>query len=79
MIVDIGIETFIKIMEYDFGNKSRNLKFIDEIIETTHNLKNYYNENIRKICKFYKCIYPGINEHLNYYNNYETYLRENNN
>ena len=38
------------------------------------NLKNYFNDNIKKIGKIYHVVYPGINIDYTFINNYEKYL-----
>jgi hypothetical protein len=40
-----------------------------------HGLVEYFNENIKKTGKIYKCVYPGINHIYKWKSNYETYLK----
>ena len=39
------------------------------------NLKTYFNEQLKKCGKSYKCVYPGISENYNWEFNYERYIQ----
>jgi hypothetical protein len=76
LLVDVGIEIIISIVNFNQINDNIN-NLLDEKKIIIRNLIDYYNENIRKICKYFKCVYPGINDKLEYCNNYESYLKRN--
>jgi hypothetical protein len=78
MFVDISIETFIKITSFEKKNIRDFNIFIEEQLNIIDKLVIYYNENIKKICKYFKCVYPGISENFDYHNNYEIYLKRKN-
>ena len=61
------------------ANRSREkcIPFIDEQILLLNNLIIYFNDNLKKIGKMYKCVYPGINKHNRFSNNIETANKEN--
>jgi len=46
-----------------------------EQMSILENLKNYFNDNIKKIGKIYHVVYQGINNEYTYVNNYEKYLK----
>jgi len=77
MFVNIGTEILIAIVNYQPKNDQVNGKsndFIQMINEQSiiiDNLITYYNDHISRICKFYKCVSPGISpvnyeHHSNY-------------
>lgn len=50
-------------------------KAFEENIVILSNLRNYFNDNIKKIAGVYKCVYPGIADDFRYQHNYKTYLQ----
>ena len=48
--------------------------FFKENIDILVNLKNYFNDNIKKVGNTYKCVYPGICDNFRFQSNYKTYL-----
>ena len=79
---DIYIQIITNITENSYGLKIANEvlfetvhPFIEEQIQTLKNLAIYFNENIKKLGKFYKCVNPGISPDGIFENNYDTYLR----
>ena len=70
MFVDVGSDVFRQLV-IAIETKSDNLK---ENIEILKNLKIYFNENMKKTAKYYKCVYPGISERYQWEFNYERYL-----
>ena len=50
-------------------------KYCNEQIIILDGLVSYFNDNLKKTGKGYKCVYPGIDDYKWIYN-YETYLRK---
>ena len=56
-------------------NPQKEIKdFIIENITIINNLIAYFNENLKKLGKMYKCVYPGIYDYT-FVNNIETYTK----
>jgi len=73
MFVDVASDIFRQIV-VDY-TKTKTFTFLVENIVIFENLRNYFNENIKKTGKSYKCVYPGINELYVWQYNYEAYLK----
>ena len=58
-------------------HKERLCKYLNEQLTILEGLITYFNENIKKVGKIYKCVYPGITENCRWVQNYETYLKKN--
>ena len=79
MFVDVASDIFRQMcVKY---NEDRSLvdrtsltTFFKENIEILKNLKNYFNDNIKKIGNVYKCVYPGICDNYRFHGNYKTHL-----
>jgi hypothetical protein len=80
MFVDVGSDIFRQIHVYYRDNyrvdKGAIKNFIDENITILNNLIDYFNENLKKNGKMYKCVYPGISEDFMFQNNIEAYKRQ---
>jgi hypothetical protein len=74
MFVDVGSDIFRQMLVEYNTNKDRNrsIQFILENKDILINLVNYFNENLKKIGKMYKCVYPGISNNYVWANNIET-------
>ena len=59
------------------SSKEKMVLFIDEQLVIIENLVKYFNENMKKVGKVYKCVYPGISLEYSWVYNYETYLKKN--
>jgi ribosomal protein S13 len=55
--------------------KTKLCKHLYDQYTILHGLVEYFNENIKKTGKIYKCVYPGINHIYKWKSNYETYLK----
>jgi hypothetical protein len=79
MFVDVSSDIFRQLIVYynnnknssDFKNNMKN--YIDEQTTVLINLKDYFNENIKKCGKGYKCVYPGITEGFSFESNIVKY------
>ena len=58
-------------------HKDRLCKYLDDQFTILEGLVSYFNENIKKVGKIYKCVYPGISSNYRWIQNYESYLRKN--
>ena len=58
-------------------HKVRLCKYLDDQFTILEGLVSYFNENIKKVGKIYKCVYPGISSNYRWIQNYESYLRKN--
>ena len=58
-------------------HKDRLSKYLNEQLRILEGLITYFNENIKKVGKIYKCVYPGITDNCRWVQNYETYLKKN--
>ena len=80
MFVDVGSDIFRQIHVYYRDNyrvdKGAIKNFINENITILNNLIDYFNENLKKNGKMYKCVYPGISEDFMFQNNIEAYKRQ---
>ena len=78
MFVDVSSDIFRQIIVFIQSNKRTYAiivkKFMDKNLQILLNLKNYFNENIKKLGNNYKCVYPGIDDRCHFQNNYKTYL-----
>jgi len=86
MFIDVGSDIyrqiFLSIENHDVSSetKKETLKeSLKENIQILINLKNYFNENIKKTAKYYKCVYPGISDGHEWIYNYEAYMKRNKN
>jgi hypothetical protein len=79
MFVDVGSDIFRQIIVYDNSAASSTIKkeFIKQQITIFENLIVYFNENLKKIGKMYKCVYPGISQTYYFVNNILTWKPEN--
>jgi hypothetical protein len=82
MFTNVCTEILIAIVNYKPNNDPLNgtskdfIQMINEQLIIIHNLINYYNDHITRICKFYKCVSPGIStDYYDYHSNYENYLK----
>jgi len=82
MFTNVCTEILILIVNYKPNNDPLNgtskdfIQMINEQLIIIHNLINYYNDHISRICKFYKCVSPGIStDYYDYHSNYENYLK----
>jgi hypothetical protein len=73
MFVNVGSDIFRQIVV--FINKKNNCEersnFINENKSILDNLILYFNENLKKIGKMYKCVYPGITKEYVFARNIE--------
>lgn len=68
MFSDVGTELLIAIVNFETKDFKQQLE--SQLI-VIGNLIRYYNEQINKICKFYKCVSPGIStDRYEYFLNY---------
>ena len=79
MFVDVGSDIFRQITVYDNSAASSTIKkeFMKQQITIFENLIVYFNENLKKIGKMYKCVYPGISPTYYFVNNILTWKPEN--
>jgi len=86
MFCDVGSDIFRQILaEYykiSLRNRTNEQKialknYLNEQIIIIDRLIEYFNDNLKKVGKVYKCVYPGINKNYRWEYNYETYLRKN--
>ena len=63
------------VLSYREKNHKEAQEFLDEQMTILLNLAQYFNDQIKKIGKSYKVVYPGISlPEFRFQNNYETYL-----
>ena len=78
MFVDVSSDIFRQITIFIQKNKQSYAiilkNFMNEKLLILLNLKNYFNENIKRIGNNYKCVYPGIDDQYHFHSNYKTYL-----
>lgn len=60
-----------------FKNPGLTKQFVIENITILSNLRNYFNDNLKKLGNNYKCVYPGISDDYRFQYNYKTYLKNN--
>jgi hypothetical protein len=72
MFCEVGSDIFRQIQ----SNKKANVEYIDQQLIIIENLVQYFNENLKKVGKVYKCVYPGITSGYSCIQNYEKYLRK---
>jgi hypothetical protein len=70
MFIDVTGDIFRKIVDKNLITD----EYLSEQITIITNLIIYFNENIAKIGKLYKCVYPGISREYSFHHNYVTYL-----
>jgi hypothetical protein len=89
MFCDVGSDIFRQMVDEYYKIVPRNIKnpsleqkericdyskqqliILDRLIE-------YFNDNLKKVGKIYKCVYPGINKNYRWEYNFETYLKKN--
>ena len=58
------------------ANRNPSDEFVAEQTMIIRNLIEYLNENLKKMGKLYKCVYPGISYEFTFEHNYETYLKK---
>ena len=87
MFYTVCTDVYIRIIDYVIENRDAAHRisnkclfdivhpFIEEQVQVLRNLVIYFNEHIKKLGKFYKCVTPGINSEAYFQQNYETYLR----
>ena len=84
MFIDVGSDIFRQIIiAIQNNNNNKNSSQQSEVLKVTlkeniqilKNLKNYFNENIKKTGKFYKCVYPGISDRFEWVYNYESHIK----
>jgi len=78
MFVDVGSDILRQIVVfYKENNKNPDkcAEFIENNIVIIENLITYFNENLKKVGKMYKCVYPGITKDYRFVSNIETVLR----
>jgi len=51
------------------------INFVKENVLVLDNLKEYFNENLKKIGKMYKCVYPGISSTFHFVHNIEADIK----
>jgi hypothetical protein len=79
MFVDVSSDIFRQMLVYYNNNKNNSdiknnmKKYIDEQTTVLINLKDYFNENIKKCGKGYKCVYPGITDSFSFESNIVKY------
>ena len=72
MFIDVGSDIFRQILVYCRENKTEKcIQFVQENCAIFVNLIEYFNENMKKIGKMYKCVYPGITKKFHYATNLE--------
>jgi hypothetical protein len=86
MFVDVASDIYRQLVvcytEYVKSNftdtsKSVTKNFFQENITILSNLRNYFNDNIKKTGNTYKCVYPGISDNYRFQHNYKTFLERN--
>jgi hypothetical protein len=84
MFVDVSSDIFRQMSvcfnqnyKKTFTTEGKNIliNFFNENITVLTNLKNYFNDNIKKMGYTYKCVYPGICDDHRFVNNYKTFLQ----
>ena len=89
-IFEMFVEVTSDIFRQLIINHDMKLSFIGQLTSLTKNdidmiapfidqltlLIKYFNENLGKLGKQYKCVYPGISKNFTWVYNYETYLKQ---
>jgi hypothetical protein len=85
MFVDVASDIYRQLVvsynEYrksGFSEQNITKNFFQENITILSNLRNYFNDNLKKTGNTYKCVYPGISDTYRFHYNYKTYLERNN-
>jgi hypothetical protein len=77
MFVDVASDIFRQMYVSYSENRLRNLDVAIEFVRSNviilNNLVEYFNENLQKIGKMYKCVYPGITPERIFTNNLVSY------
>jgi hypothetical protein len=72
MFVDVASDIFRQIhLSYTTNQRTFTVELIQENITVLTNLIGYFNDNLKKIGKMYKCVYPGITKNNLFVNNIE--------
>jgi hypothetical protein len=80
MFVDVSSDVFRQMLVYRRSIQVKSelkplmKKHVDEQLVVLENLRKYFNENVKKCGKGYKCVYPGISDNFNFQTNYATYI-----
>jgi hypothetical protein len=79
MFVDVSSDIFRQIIICFQGNGNSQqhhviVKCLEDNMIIFRNLRNYFNETIKKIANSYKCVYPGITDTFRFESNYKTHL-----
>ena len=71
MFVNVASDIFRQVVVYIENNYNLNdrKKCVEDNVVILNNLIEYFNENLEKIGKMYKCVYPGINGTYTFVNN----------
>ena len=67
MFVNVGTDLMGQIVV-----EVKTVDHLPKFVEILKNLVVYFNENLQKIGKIYKCVYPGISDNYTFVNNLET-------
>lgn len=85
MFVDVSSDIYRQLVVcYNENRKNHFAKheiiknFFQENIIILSNLRNYFNDNLKKSGNTYKCVYPGISDTYRFQHNYKTFLERNN-
>ena len=76
MFVDVSSDIFRQLMITIKTEKNPILlkSEIETYLITFRNLREYFNDSLKKIGKRYKCVYTGLTDRFVFVNNYQTYL-----
>ena len=76
MFVNVSSDILRQIIVFIQNNSNNfieNIKYITDNTVLLKKLVEYFNENLKKIGKTYKCVYPGIANNVTFVNNLETF------
>ena len=76
MFCEVSSDIFRQVMAHDRIPVSGMISFVSDQLVIIENLVKYFNENLKKVGKVYKCVYPGISLEYSWVHNYETYLKK---
>jgi hypothetical protein len=79
MFCDVGSDIFRQIVAeyYPMRHDPPRLRaYLDEQFKIFDRLIEYFNDNLKKVGKVYKCVYPGRNKTYRWEYNFETYLKK---
>jgi hypothetical protein len=77
MFCDVSIDTFRNIINFlnvTTNTSQKRIAFMNETMISFNNLIYYFNDNLKKTSKLYKCTYGGISTDYHWVNNLETHL-----